>query len=82
MSQPTATRISPFCAALRSKKFYFLERPPQVPADLLDASNHCWCLHTMQALGPDGEQADPQGCTAGRACFEAWGRERPPADMA
>lgn len=76
MSQPDmqpAARISPFCASLRSKKYYFLERPPQEAADLLDGSNRCWCIRTMQAVGPDGEQVDPAGCGAGRSCFERWG---------
>jgi len=70
---PTPVRISPFCAALRSKKYYFLEKPPQTPADILDGSNRCWCLRTMQAMGPDGEQVEPEGCNESRPCFERWG---------
>ena len=79
MSQPASppsAPVSPFCAALRSKNFYFLESAPRSAQELLDGSNRCWCLRTMQAMGPDGEQVDPQGCQAGRTCFEPLGRPR------
>lgn len=64
--------ISPFCSELRSKKLLFATRPPQSTEDLLDASNHCWCGETMQALGPDGEMVDPQDCRPPRACHKPY----------
>lgn len=30
-----------------------------------------WCSHTQNVLGPDGQVAEPGGCTAGRECYEA-----------
>ena len=70
-STAPAMRASPFCVHLASKKAYFLRAPPLEDADLLDGSGHCWCRKTMQALGPDGEVADPAECRSGRACFES-----------
>jgi len=71
------SRISPFCRDLSSKKAVFLARPPRDEEELLDASRHCWCGETMQALGPDGDVVAPEDCRAGRACFEPHGRARP-----
>lgn len=61
---------SPFCAHLRTKKYYFLGRPPMDASDLLDASNHCWCAKTCVLLGPDDDPAHPDDCVQGRACFQ------------
>lgn len=63
---------SPFCKHLRSKKWYFRTGPPRVAGDLLDASNHCWCGATSEALGTDGETANPEYCVRGRPCFEPY----------
>ena len=71
-SAPFAS-ASPFCAALRTKKYYFRATPARTEEELLDGSGRCWCLHTMQAMGPDGEQVDPRACQTGRACFERLG---------
>ena len=74
-TQETAEAIKPlqsaFCSELRSKKFYFLQEMPTQPEHLLDATGHCWCLKTMQAIGPDGERAHPDGCTADRECYHS-----------
>jgi len=69
--------VSPFCAELRSKKYYFLKKPALVPADILDASNDCWCASTQMRLGPDDRGVDPESCRAGRACFRAVGSDEP-----
>jgi len=61
---------SPFCAKLRSKKYYFLEGPAKSEDELLDASNDCWCGVTQQRVGPDQEPVDPEDCVEGRDCFE------------
>jgi hypothetical protein len=65
--------VSPLCARLRSKKYYMLGRPPLEEADILDASQHCWCQRTQQALGPDGDVVRPRDCVAGRECYEPIG---------
>lgn len=62
---------SPFCVHLQSKKLLFADGPPMEVRDVLDASRHCWCRHTMQIVGPDHEIVDPRDCQAGRSCFEA-----------
>ncbi len=69
----TPTAISPFCAKLRSKKFYFLQGPPLTVDDILEASGRTWCLHTMDGLGPDGRRVSPEDCQAGRRCYEPLG---------
>jgi hypothetical protein len=58
-----------YCLHLQSKKTFFLRGPAQAESDILDASQHCWCRKTMQAIGPDGEIVDPEDCGPGRACF-------------
>jgi hypothetical protein len=67
----TAPRASPFCIHLKSKKLLFADGPPMDVRDVLDASRHCWCRHTMQIVGPDQEVVDPRDCQAGRSCFES-----------
>lgn len=62
---------SPFCADLRSKKYFFLQGPPMQASDMLDASNDCWCARTTQRLGPDKDLVHPDDCVAGRACFRS-----------
>ena len=64
--------ISPFCAHLRSKKFYFLEGPALEERDILDGSGDCWCNATLAKLGPDKEIVDPDDCRAERRCFESF----------
>jgi hypothetical protein len=67
MSEPL--NASPICADLRSKKWYFLDRPPQSADDVLDASNDCWCARTEMRIGPDREVVHPDDCRSGRGCF-------------
>jgi hypothetical protein len=70
---PVASReISPFCRHLHSKKLAFRASPPQTEEDVLDASRHCWCRLTQQALGPDGEIVAVRHCRRGRSCFEGF----------
>ena len=63
---------SPFCADLRSKKYYFLQSPPTTPQDVTDASEHFWCRRTQQAVGPDHEPVHQLDCKGSRACFKPW----------
>ena len=71
--------VSPFCGELRSKKYYFQTRPALVAADVLDASNDCWCARTQMRIGPDDEHVGPDVCTSGRACFRGAGAGKPEA---
>ena len=77
MDASLSNLISPFCSDLRSKKYYFLSKPAMEPADILDASNDCWCARSGIRLGPDDEIVTPDDCRAGRACFRAVGQEKP-----
>jgi len=71
VSEPWAIVQSPFCASLRSKKFFMRDALPTEASDYLDASNHCWCRMTQQVIGPDGGIVNPDACVNGRACFSS-----------
>jgi hypothetical protein len=62
---------SPFCSALRSKKFFLVDAMPTEAEHYLDASNHCWCRLTQQVIGPDGGGVHPEQCVAGRSCYSS-----------
>ena len=64
-------RISPFCAHLRTKKWFFLEAPAMTEDDILDGSGRSWCEQTAQSIGPDGKICAPETCRQGRACHES-----------
>lgn len=70
------TKLSPFCRNLRTKKSFFLTRPPRTADELLEASGHCWCSCTGHAVGDDGEVADTEDCIVGRQCFVPFGAPR------
>jgi hypothetical protein len=73
-SRKTAVKSVPltqFCGDLRSKKFYMLDTIPSSAEDYMDPSGHCWCHHTQMAVGPDGQHAGPDKCTAGRKCYRS-----------
>ena len=46
-------RVSPFCARLRTKKYYLSDNPALDEDELLDASCDSWCAKTMHRVGPD-----------------------------
>ena len=73
MNQTTGLRVinTPFCGDLRSKKFYLLDRIATTAEDYLDASEHCWCYHTQQVVGPDGRIVMPERCVPGRSCYRS-----------
>ena len=62
---------TPFCGDLRSKKYFMLDAIPAEESDFLDPSGHCWCYHTQQAIGPDGEHSNPETCRPGRGCYRS-----------
>ncbi|MCV5263377.1 hypothetical protein OFC55_37540, partial [Escherichia coli] len=67
-SSPNNPLLSPFCGALRSKKFFMLDVVPTDASQYLDASNYCWCGETQRAVGPDGGRVHPERCRPGRSC--------------
>ncbi|HYJ87973.1 MAG TPA: hypothetical protein VEW46_18045 [Pyrinomonadaceae bacterium] len=62
---------SPFCGALRSKKFFMLDSLATDAGQYLDASNHCWCRETQKVIGPDGGRVQPSRCVPGRNCYSS-----------
>ena len=73
MAQSDAGAIveSPFCASLRSKKFFMMDELATDASHYLDSSNHCWCRETQLVVGPDGFRATPSRCVPGRACYSS-----------
>jgi hypothetical protein len=69
--QTPTTPQTAFCGDLRSKKFFMLDTIPAKAADFYDPSGHCWCYHTQQAVGPDGELAYPERCGPDRKCYRS-----------
>jgi hypothetical protein len=63
--------LTAFCGDLRSKKFFMLHSLPTKPADFYDPSGHCWCYHTQQPIGPDGELVMPERCGPDRNCYRS-----------
>ena len=63
--------VSPFCRHLATKKRMLGGPPPRTVAELMDASQACWCARTMRLLGPDRGFAHPDDCRLGRTCFES-----------
>jgi hypothetical protein len=67
---PNSSVQTPFCANLRSKKYFMLNVIPTKVEDFMDASGCCWCYHTMQVRGPDEGFVEPESCVPGRACYQ------------
>ncbi len=56
------------CKLLRWKGMFIeVEPDPSVPSM---ESGACWCVHTQNCLGPDGDTANPEACKPGRSCYE------------
>ncbi|MDB5326557.1 MAG: hypothetical protein JWM57_2126 [Phycisphaerales bacterium] len=62
---------TPFCGELRSKRYFMLDVIPTDGEQYLDASGYCWCYHTQQVLGPDGDPVGPDDCRVGRSCYRS-----------
>jgi hypothetical protein len=62
---------SPFCGALRSKKFFMIDGLATDASQYLDATNHCWCRETQKVIGPDGGRVQPNRCVPGRECYSS-----------
>ena len=63
--------VSPFCGALRSKKFFMRDGLATEPSHYLDSTEHCWCRETQLVVGPDGGRARPSRCVPGRSCYKS-----------
>jgi hypothetical protein len=62
---------SPFCASLRSKKFFMMDQLATDASHYLDSSSHCWCRETQLVVGPDEGRVHPVRCIPGRACYRS-----------
>ena len=57
------------CRLLRSKwMFIEVEEEKDVPRS---DSGICWCVHTQNCLGPDGQIANLEECKPGRGCYQS-----------
>jgi hypothetical protein len=71
-SGPAAGAVeSPFCGALRSKKFFMVNELATDAAQYLDSTEHCWCRETQMVFGPDGGRSHPSRCVPGRSCYSS-----------
>ncbi|MGD0388498.1 MAG: hypothetical protein ABSC42_06025 [Tepidisphaeraceae bacterium] len=70
-TEPLPVIQTPFCGHLRSKKFFLSDQIANSAEDYLDASGHCWCYHTQQVVGPDGNIVMPERCVPGRSCYRS-----------
>jgi len=60
---------APVCRRLHWKgMFVDVEPDPSVPGT---CDGFCWCTHTMNCLGPDGQVADRGRCGSDRSCYES-----------
>ncbi len=57
------------CRWLRWKTMCLDAQPDPLVPSMVDG--FVWCVHTMNCLGPDGEVAAHEDCTAQRGCHEA-----------
>jgi hypothetical protein len=61
---------TPACVYMRNKAMYVRDAaydPDNHPAD--STSGACWCNHTQQHLGPDGQYVSRHECTPTRDCY-------------
>ena len=58
------------CKHLRSKEMYYAAAPYEEDEF---SSGIYWCLHTQDAIGPDGHAVDCEECTPGRPCYTRLG---------
>ena len=73
MPETNQNPFGPYCKDLCSKKLMVTQAVPRVESDVLDRSQHCFCLQTQTILGPDREVAHPESCQSDRPCFTSRG---------
>ena len=70
MNADNVAVASTVCRFLRSKGMYIDAEPdPTVPSG---GDGPCWCIHTMNCLGPDGQVVDRENCLTGRTCYKQY----------
>ena len=69
MGDGGARGAAPVCRCIRTKMQYVTPGHPD-GWSRPSATAQFWCLHTMSPVGPDDDQVTPEGCRAGRECFE------------
>lgn len=62
---------TPFCAELRSKKFYIHNHIFTTAEEYYDQSGHIFCYHTQLPVGPDGHRVEAEACTPDRGCYRS-----------
>ena len=65
----TSERENRICRCLRTKMQYVAGISPEELRQP-SATAQYWCVHTMSQVGPDDGLVAPEGCRAGRDCFE------------
>jgi hypothetical protein len=60
-----------FCGALRSKKYFMMDKLAASADDYLDSTNHVWCCETQEVIGPDNKRVHPENCGPGRSCYSS-----------
>jgi hypothetical protein len=65
---PPTSHSEDRCRLIRSKWMFIGAEPD--PAVSSTESGICWCVHTQNCLGPDGQVVTPENCTPARPCYE------------
>lgn len=69
MPEPTPqSSDSPHRCRLIRSKWMFIGAEPDT--ENRTESGICWCVHTQNCLGPDGQVVTPDNCTVARPCYE------------
>lgn len=68
MHEITEEMAAELCWRLRWKGMLIEAEPDRSIRGTSDG--FCWCTHTMNCLGPDGQVADRGRCRPGRPCHE------------
>ncbi len=59
-----------YCRFLKARSPYGLTEGGDNPWYLLDESNTiCWCVKSVNGVGPDNGMVTPNKCVEGRGCF-------------
>jgi len=59
-----------YCRYLKAKNAFGTLEGGNSPAFVVeDANSICWCVKTMNPMGPDNGPVDPLRCTEKRRCY-------------
>jgi hypothetical protein len=71
--RPQIDPRTPPCRHLRNKGMFIYTDDSSRAMHEGHDSNHCWCIHTMKAFGPDDELVAGDDCrNPERGCYEAF----------